>query len=417
MRILMVSEDVPHPNLGGLGKHALALASALNRRGHEVDVLGNSGCPIEHHPEQSGPGRFIAGISGHARGWKTRKLGMYLPMRVLMNGRSVARAILAHASRYDIVHYHGHLPWVAAELPKGISFLQSRHDQGGDCMINTRFLATAKRCTSVDPLACAGCATKQPNVIQKLVSTHTVRLMRNRTNNGYARHPTIFVSHFLQQGFARAAGGEVSGTVLHNAVDTESLEAALTSVEPTATRQFNGIELFSAGVIAPHKGYGELLLQLEQDPLPDSTTLTIAGDGPLLADLRAKSKARSVSLLGWKKYADIVRMIARADAVVVPSVADEPCATTILEALALGRTVYALDRGGSRELQRYTSAGGAALKLFPGMVELVTALKGHAQQLPFATSVNPEFGATMHALAEQVERHYEQMLFTKRGDR
>ena len=47
--------------------------------------------------------------------------------------------LLAHAADYDVVHYHGHLPWVAAGLPAGVPFTQTRHDSSGDCMLKTRF--------------------------------------------------------------------------------------------------------------------------------------------------------------------------------------------------------------------------------------------------------------------------------------
>lgn len=47
MRILLVSEDIPYPNMGGLAKHVLNLARALVRAGHQVDLLGNADNPIE----------------------------------------------------------------------------------------------------------------------------------------------------------------------------------------------------------------------------------------------------------------------------------------------------------------------------------------------------------------------------------
>ena len=40
MRILLVSEDIPYPSMGGLAKHVLTLARALVKAGHEVRYTG-----------------------------------------------------------------------------------------------------------------------------------------------------------------------------------------------------------------------------------------------------------------------------------------------------------------------------------------------------------------------------------------
>jgi glycogen(starch) synthase len=40
MKVLMVSEDLPGAQLGGLGKHVVTLANALLDAGHEVAILG-----------------------------------------------------------------------------------------------------------------------------------------------------------------------------------------------------------------------------------------------------------------------------------------------------------------------------------------------------------------------------------------
>ena len=39
MRILMVSEDIPAPQVGGLGKHVVTLANALIDAGHQVHLM------------------------------------------------------------------------------------------------------------------------------------------------------------------------------------------------------------------------------------------------------------------------------------------------------------------------------------------------------------------------------------------
>ena len=41
MRILLASEDLPTPGMGGLARHVLALARALITDGHTVDLMGS----------------------------------------------------------------------------------------------------------------------------------------------------------------------------------------------------------------------------------------------------------------------------------------------------------------------------------------------------------------------------------------
>jgi glycogen(starch) synthase len=58
---------------------------------------------------------------------------------------------------------------------------------------------------------------------------------------------------------------------------------------------------------------------------------------------------------------------------VVPSVWEEPCGTTVLEALALGRQCIALARGGTPELAAYQLYQGQ-LQLAASMEQLVAML-------------------------------------------
>ena len=71
MRILLVSEDIPYPNMGGLAKHVLNLARALVRAGHHVDLMGNTEHPISVCGEEGEfGGGFFCELSGHHAGWK-----------------------------------------------------------------------------------------------------------------------------------------------------------------------------------------------------------------------------------------------------------------------------------------------------------------------------------------------------------
>ncbi len=412
MKILIVSEDVPHPHLGGLGKHALNLAFELRRRGHEVDFLGNADHPIAVHPEQAGPGRFFAEITGHARGWKERQIGAFTPWRTVLNGRRVAGAILARAAGYDVVHYHGHLPWLAGQIPAVVPFTQTRHDQGGDCMLKTRYRPGLGRCTLTDPAACAGCASPNPNLAQRLLSRWSVQQMRRSTTRAYESHPVIFVSGFLQRAFSSVSGSGAQGEVVHNSVDSHAISDALAPVGAGVERDRREVEFFSAGAMLAYKGYGPLLAALARKTLPASIRLTLAGDGPLLQPLREAHASPAIRFLGWTGYSDVLRHMAEADAVIVPSDCDESCPTTVLEALALGKSVFALRRGGTPELDRYALPGAGALRLFDTVEELAEAM---LTQRPASNRAapSPAFIGTVEAMADKLLDHYSQRLISR----
>lgn len=408
MKILMVSEDIPHPHLGGLGRHVLNLAHELHRRGHDVDLLGNADRPISAHPDQAGPGRFFGEISGHARGWKERHIGAFNPIKVPLNGRKVSAAIMRHAASYDVVHYHGHLPWVGRYIPPHVPFTQTRHDQGGDCMLKTRFRPAGGRCFETDPAACAGCASQAPNFIQTQLSRISVERMRRSTARAFEQHPVIFVSEFLRSAFARVAGNYAGGDVIHNAVDSVEIERALLGAPAAPTERFR-VEFFSAGAMFGYKGYDDLLGAVQGNPLPDGVRLTLAGDGPLLEPLRQRFESSKIRFLGWRAYPDVLAHVVDADAVLVPSACDESCPTTVLEALALGKTVFALERGGIPELARYARSPSGELRLFVSSIEMVRAM--HAFRVDRGRAVSavlPGFTGTIESMTNRVLQHYEQ---------
>lgn len=419
MKILIVSEDIPNPHLGGLGKHALNLAHALAARGHQVDMMGSANHPIKAHPEQRGPGAFIAALSGYERGWKQKQLGAFHAWAHRANAAPLRQALLKHAPGYDVVHYHGHLPWVAADLPADMPFLQTRHDQGGDCMLKTRFLDRdgGQVCAATDPSACAGCASGSPAGWQRALSAHAVRDMRQLTARAYERHATVFVSGFLKRNAERGLGHSFPGVVVHNAVDAEQLSAvaARAAAAPAAHATHAAgdapLRLFSAGALFNYKGFGPMLAALEaaaaQNPRPYQ--LRLAGSGPLEAGLRQRHAGPHIQFLGWTAYPSVVTELLAADAVLVPSVCEEPCATSILEALALGKTVYALRTGGTPEMAAYAQSAGGQLKLFEDLSSLARA----ALQAPLTseTVAQPQrFQNHMGQMAARLEAIYRQVV-------
>jgi glycogen(starch) synthase len=370
MRILIVSEDIPYPNMGGLAKHALTLARALIRAGHEVDVLGGDQHPIDVAGEEGNfGGRFFGELNGHLSGWKEIKLGMYLPPRRTWLAQRFARIILRHAANYDVIHYHGHVPNVARLIPEHVNFVQTRHDHGSECLLLTRF-RHGEVCESVDPADCASCRTRHPNVLQRAVSTAAVVRFRREVAESFRRHKTVFVSDKLQRNFSRSLGPGPWGTNIHHFVDSAALKKLRESSRPQADP--NEFHIFTAAKLYAAKGVDLFLRELAPH-LRSNMRVTVAGDGPLEAQLRTEFAGEKIHFLGWCTPEETIKHAAAANAIVVPSVWEEPFGATTLEGLLLGKPTFALARGGTPELAIYAAAP-EQLRLYPDMRSLVMDL-------------------------------------------
>lgn len=373
MKILMVSEDLPAEGMGGLARHVLALSRALVAAGHQVDLMGNDDVSISAASDEFDVDEnFIPALHGQFQGWKELSLGCFLPFKRSVIASRFADAILRRAGTYDVIHYHGHLPNIAYFIPANINFIQTRHDQGSDCMIHTRFVR-GQICRATDPRVCAQCRSERPNQLQRIVSASAVRQFRAQVAVGFKRHKTIFVSDFLRRNVARTFGPGPWGVTVHNFIDTHHLQAArnLTGKNITDKLANDGpLQVFIAAKLYPAKGVVQFLETLTSSQ-HQRLHIRIAGDGPDENGLRERFP--QVELLGWRSGTESLKLAAAAQVIVVPSICEEACASTIIEGLLLGKTVFALNLGGTPELQIYESAP-MQLRLFPDMGALVTGL-------------------------------------------
>lgn len=370
MKILLVSEDLPVPQLGGAGKHAVLLGNTLLEAGHQVEMLGRvraAGVDTSNGFN----GTVHGDIDLSHTGWKEHTLGLFNPLRRLHMARRVWQAIQRRGLDWDVIHYHGHFPMLGALVPEGVNFVHTLHDQGSECITKIRF-RDDEPCLERDPAACARCATPHPNALQTYVSAQAVRSLRDLARTAFTRHQAIFVSQFLHERFQAAiAPALLRARVIHNFIDAVQIRRTLLDAGPAASEN-DRPQVFLAGRIDRAKGFHAFL-----DAMPDSLIrqldVSVAGDGPDLQALRQRHAGRGVRFLGWQPLDAVLRTTACADACVVPSVCEESFGTTTLEALALGRPVYALSRGGTPELAAYQRYPGQ-LRLFERMQDLVAAL-------------------------------------------
>jgi glycosyltransferase involved in cell wall biosynthesis len=397
----MVSEDLPGAQIGGLGKHAVTLANALLELGHQVDIMGRSERFHADSAREIGfHGRLIPGFDFSRPGWKEAQLGFFNPLKRPWFARGIARAIRGRARGYDVVHYHGHLPMTGRYLPRQVNFVQTRHDQGSECVVQLRIKDDAP-CATLDARDCAGCIHAHPGPLRRALSGHAVRRYRHEAAEAFARHKTIFVSDFLRRAFLRAVPDAdlARSRVIHNFISYPYLRE---HVAPTA--QVRRGEVLLVGRIDAGKGFGEFLAEA-RDLLPAHARVSVIGDGPLRAALAARYASDSIRFFGWLPYDEVIRRSAQAHLCVVPSVCEEPCCTAILEALALGRPCLALARGGTPELAAYQYCDGQ-LQLADNMPGLVRRLVEELAREPVAVPLPRQFPLDVFEAAPKILECY-----------
>lgn len=102
--------------------------------------------------------------------------------------------------------------------------------------------------------------------------------------------------------------------------------------------------LLLVGRLQPEKGVREALRAVAAVP---GARLIVVGSGPMEPEVRA---AERVELLGELPHAEVLGLMARARATLVPSRWDEPFGRVAMESLACGTPVVVSDRGGLPEI-------------------------------------------------------------------
>jgi glycosyltransferase involved in cell wall biosynthesis len=87
--------------------------------------------------------------------------------------------------------------------------------------------------------------------------------------------------------------------------------------------------------------------------------LVVLGEGTLAHDLKFDAASHDIELLlrGWASREDVLRTLQRTTALVFPSLWEEPLSRVLLEALALGTPMAAMDTGGTREILEHERSG------------------------------------------------------------
>jgi glycosyltransferase involved in cell wall biosynthesis len=333
VKIVLVSEVFP-PRAGGAGWSARALALGLRGAGHDVSVLTTSPGPSE---ESGIPVQRLA-VHGRKR--------FAIP-------RAFARSL--HGLEREVVH--------AQHSLSALGSLAGRHagrvavtvrDHWPVCFWSTRISrgVLCPQCGLVPMTRCVeGRVPARPPVSWGAIPYMQADLRDKRLALGRAG-ATLAVSESIAAELRAAGLPRVE--VIPNIVDAEEARRVAAG-EPSVPLP----ERFLLFVGKLEENKGARLLVPAVAAAKTGLPLVVLGEGSLAHALKFDATEKGVSLVvrGWAERDDVLRAMARATALVFPSLWPEPLSRVLLEALALGTPVAAMDTGGTREILQDGESG------------------------------------------------------------
>ncbi len=329
MKILMVSWEYPPVVIGGLGRHVHHLSTALAAAGHDVVVLSRrpAGTDPSTHPssdEISEGVRVIAAAQDpHEFSFSTDIMAWTLAMghAMIRAGLNLKKSRSTRPWHPDVVHAHD---WLVAH--PAIALAQF-YDVP---MVSTLHATEAGRHSGW----VAGAISRQVHAAESWLVRESDSLITCSASMGDE------ITELFGPGLAGIS-------VIRNGIDAARWPFA-------ARRPRTGpAELLYVGRLEYEKGVHDAIAALPRiRRTHPGTTLTIAGDGTqqdwLVAQARKHKVLKATRFVGHCDHEDLLALLHRADAAVLPS-HYEPFGLAALEAAAAGTPLVTTNIGGLGE--------------------------------------------------------------------
>ncbi len=329
MKILMLSWEYPPVVIGGLGRHVHHLATALAAAGHEVVVLSRrpSGTDPSTHPTtddiSEGVRVIAAAQDPHEFSFSTDMMAWTLAMghAMIRAGLNLKKSGSGRPWRPDVVHAHD---WLVAH--PAVTLAQY-YDVP---MVSTVHATEAGRHSGW----VSGAISRQVHGVESWLVRESDSLITCSASMGDE------ITELFGPGLAGI-------TVIRNGIDAARWPFA-------ARRPRTGpAELLFVGRLEYEKGVHDAIAALPRvRRTHPGTTLTIAGEGTqqdwLVAQARKHKVLKATRFVGHCDHADLLALLHRADAAVLPS-HYEPFGLAALEASAAGAPLVTSNIGGLGE--------------------------------------------------------------------
>jgi glycosyltransferase involved in cell wall biosynthesis len=326
VKIVLASEVYP-PRSGGAGWSARALALGLREAGHQVSVVTSSPGPDD------------------LDGLRVRRLSVHGRKR-FAQPRAFAAALAGEAGA--VIHAQHSLSALGAlSLRRPERVAVTVRDHWPVCFWST-LISRGSLCPGCGVLPMTRCVDGRVPAPAPL-SWGAIPYMRwdLRAKRAALRRAgaTLAVSEAIAAELRGAGLPRVEA--IPNIVNAEEVRA-IGAGEPC----FPLPERFLLYVGKLEENKGARLLVPAVAAARRTLPLVILGEGSLAHEVRFEATARNLELVvrGWAERDDVLRALRRATALVFPSLWPEPLSRVLLEAIALGTPIAAVDTGGTREI-------------------------------------------------------------------
>ncbi|CAA0126863.1 Glycogen synthase [Mycolicibacterium vanbaalenii] len=323
MKILLLSWEYPPVVIGGLGRHVHHLATELALAGHDVVVLSRrpTGTDPHTHPSTDEVTEGVRVIAA-AEDPHEFTFGADMMAWTLAMGHAMVRAGLGLTDwRPDVVHAHD---WLVAHPAVTLA-------QFFDVpLVSTIHATEAGRHSGW----VSGAVSRQVHALESWLVRESDSL--------------ITCSASMRDEISTLFGPELAEiSVIRNGIDTDGWPFAL------RRRHQGPAQLLYFGRLEYEKGVHDAIAALPRiRRTHPGTTLTIAGDGTQLEFLKAQARKHRVlkatNFVGRVDHSQLLRLLHRADAAVLPS-HYEPFGIVALEAAAAGAPLVTSNAGGLGE--------------------------------------------------------------------
>lgn len=327
MKITLVTEVFP-PKAGGAGWSTRALAVGLKGAGHDVKVVTTA---LGSTDEGGVPVTRLQGITGGLR-----------------RGRMVEtfRAALARAGGTDVIHAQHSLSALGAlALENRPRTVVTVRDHWPVCFWSTRISRgeLCPACSTGGMWRCMG--GRLPHLSAPAAIPYMKWDLSSKQAALRKAGAVIAVSEAIAAELRAVQIGAVH--VLPNIVDAGEVNAI---ADQTPAIPLPDRFVLFVGKLEANKGAQDLIPAFAQAKV--LLPLVILGSGSEQRAISEEAARLKVEVItpGWAERADVLRAMKRAEALIFPSKWPEPLSRVLLEALALGTPIAAMDTGGTSEL-------------------------------------------------------------------
>jgi glycosyltransferase involved in cell wall biosynthesis len=358
-RLLIVTNVFPPQIIGGAEIVAQRQAVAMANLGFSVYVLAG-----EITSDSVNPPHIYAEIVNDVQVFRIASA----PVRFEESHRRIDLAdfikLVFTLTNPDIVHLHN-LPGLGAGIAAfakqtGAMVLMTMHDAWGFCLRQTALRPEAIVCP--DTTECDLCHAV---TVSDLGERLPIRMRRDYVRWCLEQADLmLFPSNALRDAYVRSGFEATRCRILSNGINLDGFP-------PRQRTPVQHVSFLCASTLGEHKGVRALwdaleTLLLDHD-LENRWSITLAGDGPLAAELQARFRRGSlhepVTWSGFIPRASMATAVDRADVVILGSIWPENEPVTLLEAIASGAAQLGTDIGGIPELIEHERSG---LLIHPG---------------------------------------------------